>query len=403
MTIIDDLQKIQQQREQTQDGPGTTSHSDNAKRGISYEVEIVDPREEPDESSEVFWADPIGGQPWIETDTVTVVSAPPGRGKTSFSRYLGAMCSIGNLGGIYQGEPLPVLYVMAEEKAAKLTDPMTAIGANMDNVKAVRLIKTEADGRTKRVHLCLPKDLPRLEAVIEQTGAKLVVIDPLAAVLKGSNKDLNSSTDMRDLFDDLIGVAENHHVNIVVVAHAKKGATVTSERTSGSTQIQASARSEIQLEFHPDNSKGTGRTDLIIECTKINEYMQPTSLRGHMEEVATPAGRTTRKFIIDGYSDVSIDMATKALQNGTPSIDRELTEALIVMARGGGKATTADFDAVLPPDKNRNRARKLKRVASKSGGSSRTLWTIKPEYEQLGLSLLAQRNSETESTCPAPA
>ena len=85
----------------------------------------------------------------------------------------------------------------------------------------------------------------RIEQAIIQENAKLLVLDPIQAYI-GQSIDMNRANEMRPLLKNLMTIAQNHQVAIVLVGHMNKGkGSKSSYRNLGSIDIPAAARSVL--------------------------------------------------------------------------------------------------------------------------------------------------------------
>ena len=119
-----------------------------------------------------------------------------------------------------------------------------------------RLDRLEAD--VARIHVCQGierpdggidgvtlSDLDVLAAAIEQTGAVLVVIDPLQGFL-GATVDLHRANEVRPVLAGLARLAERRGVAVLIVRHLSKAKTDRAAyRGMGSIDITAAARSVL--------------------------------------------------------------------------------------------------------------------------------------------------------------
>lgn len=120
---------------------------------------------------------------------------------------------------------------------AKVADTITIIGAE----EASSLAFTTVDARGKeRIRM---DGFAVLDALIKVTGAKLVVIDPLTAVVPYG---LNDNGLMTAMMKGLKAVGNHHDCGVLLVAHTRKGsdrATSGAEITAGAAAITNLARS----------------------------------------------------------------------------------------------------------------------------------------------------------------
>jgi hypothetical protein len=93
----------------------------------------------------------------------------------------------------------------------------------------------------------LTLDDDRIDQALEQTGAKLLVLDPIQAFI-GRDGDMRSAVRMRKIMRRLSIMAENHNCAIVLIGHMNKGAgNKNLYRGLGSIDIAANARSVLMV------------------------------------------------------------------------------------------------------------------------------------------------------------
>jgi hypothetical protein len=134
--------------------------------------------------------------------------------------------------------PAGVVLVQAEDNLAEIVVPrLRAAGAAMDKIKLFdRSLFAQQP-------LVLPDDLPLIETAAGDIHAKLVVIDPLTAFLRGN---ANSDMSVRRTFGPLAAFAERCDLAVVVVRHLRKtGARNPLYSGMGSIGIIAAARAGL--------------------------------------------------------------------------------------------------------------------------------------------------------------
>ena len=185
------------------------------------------------EIEEIKWV----WHPYIPYGKLTIVQGDPGEGKTTFVLSLIALLTTGQplpeSGTAI--EPINVIYQTAEDGLADTIKPrLVAAGADCSKVMVI-------DESEKELTMCDE----RLEQAILQTGAKLVVLDPLQAYLGGS-VDMHRANEVRPIFKKLAALAENTGCAIILIGHMNKTQGVKSSyRGLGSIDFRAAARSVL--------------------------------------------------------------------------------------------------------------------------------------------------------------
>ena len=176
--------------------------------------------------------------PYIPFGKITVIQGDPGDGKTTVVLAIAA--------AVTTGAALPV--------SKKIMEPMSVIFQTAedglgDTVKP-RLVQSGADCRHVIVIDESEKELSlsdiRIEQAIDQTGAKLFILDPLQAYL-GADVDMYRANEIRPILKRISAIAEKTGCAIVVIGHLNKGGSKSQYRGLGSIDIQAAARSVLTV------------------------------------------------------------------------------------------------------------------------------------------------------------
>lgn len=89
------------------------------------------------------------------------------------------------------------------------------------------------------------KDVALLDAALVQTGAKLIIIDPIQSYL-GAEVDAYRSNETRPVMDGLITLAEKHNVAVLIVRHLSKSSGGRAiHRGLGSIDLTGAVRTEM--------------------------------------------------------------------------------------------------------------------------------------------------------------
>jgi hypothetical protein len=145
----------------------------------------------------------------IPYGSITLLGGRPGQGKSQLALALAAMMT--QVG-------VPVLLIGSEDGMADTVKPrLMAAGANTDLVHEFCVGQDGKEGIA-----ILPHDAPLLEHALKATGAKLVVIDPIAGHL-GEEINANSDQSVRSAMLPLAKVCQATGAAALVVMHPKKG------------------------------------------------------------------------------------------------------------------------------------------------------------------------------------
>lgn len=226
----------------------------------------------------------------IPLGKISVVDGDPGLGKTTLMLDVAARITSGR--ALPDGSradldgPAAVVIMTAEDGLADTIRPrLDAAGADVSRCSAFESVTDDGDDLPRPVEL--PRDTPFLEQVLAETGAALVVIDPLMAFLAG---DVNShrDQDVRHVLAGLAAVAERTGAAIVIIRHLNKASgTSAIYRGGGSIGIIGAARSGLLVANDPDDETGERR---IMAVSKGNLAARPPALAYRLE----PYGDTSR-------------------------------------------------------------------------------------------------------------
>ena len=185
-------------------------------------------------SKEVEWL----WYPYIPYGKITIVEGDPGEGKTTLVLKLAAALSRGlplPCDDDMEREPIHIIYQTAED--------------GIDDTIKPRLEKAGADCSMIRVIDETEKELSmtddRLEQAIVETGARMVILDPIQAYI-GAKVDMHRANEIRPVLKRLGMIAEKYNCAIVLIGHMNKAAgSKSTYRGLGSIDIQATARSVL--------------------------------------------------------------------------------------------------------------------------------------------------------------
>ena len=182
--------------------------------------------------------------PYIPLGKVTIIQGDPGEGKTTFVLAVIAALTQGEaLPGCSRAmEPMNVIYQTAEDGLADTIKPrLVAAGADCSRMKVIEEGSRE---------LTLVDE--RLEQAIRQTGARLIVLDPIQAYL-GSCVDMHRANEVRPVMKRLADMAERTDCAVVLVGHINKAQGMkASYRGLGSIDFLAAAARSIVFTLTPE-------------------------------------------------------------------------------------------------------------------------------------------------------
>ena len=177
--------------------------------------------------------------PYIPFGKLTVIQGDPGEGKSTFVLNLVSRLTNGQLmpDGYKLSGPGIAIYQCAED--------------GMEDTIKPRLI--QAGANCKRVAYIIDGDIAltledgRIDSAIQETGANMLIIDPIQAFIPPGTDMLNA-TKMRAVLRKLAATAEKHHCAVILIGHMNKGSgTKSLYRGLGSIDIAAIARSVLMI------------------------------------------------------------------------------------------------------------------------------------------------------------
>lgn len=195
------------------------------------EMRLISMDEIPAEEVQWLW------YPYIPYGKLTIIHGDPGEGKTTLILRLAALLS--------RGEPLPcddrpqepirIIYQTAEDGLGDTIKPRLLAGkADCSQIKVID--ESEAA-------LTLLDE--RVEQAIAETGARVMILDPVQAYV-GAGVDMNRANEVRTVLAQLGRIAEKYKCAMILVGHLNKAQGTKSQyRGLGSIDFQAAARSVL--------------------------------------------------------------------------------------------------------------------------------------------------------------
>jgi putative DNA primase/helicase len=207
----------------------------------------------------------------IARGSLTIISGDPGLGKSKVTMDLAARHSRGNPWPDDQpgGAPGSTIVLTAEDHPGYTIKPrLKAMGADQSRLYLLEAIR-EAGGERQ---LSLDTDLGELGQLVADTGADLVVIDPLSAYL--GRVDSWKDGDLRRVLGPVAKLAERSRVAIVAVMHLTKSQDRKAlMRLQGSVGFGAAARTVFGVV--PDQDLDGRR---VFAALKMNLGPRPAAL-----------------------------------------------------------------------------------------------------------------------------
>lgn len=152
---------------------------------------------------------------------MTVIDGDPGIGKTTIALDIAARVTTGNAmpNSATGGTPATVVYMTAEDSVEQTLVPrLIALGANLTRVHFVEAARDEEGGLSIPE---IPADLGLLDDALTQTGAVLVIIDPIYTFL-GAQVDSHKDHEVKRALAPLTALLEKHQCACLLLRHPTK-------------------------------------------------------------------------------------------------------------------------------------------------------------------------------------
>lgn len=183
--------------------------------------------------------------PYIPYGKITIIQGDPGEGKTTLALRLAALLSNGDKLPCdeQEREPVKVIYQTAEDGLEDTIKPrLLEAGADCTQIKVI--------DETDAILNMLDK---RIEEAIIETGARVIILDPIHAYV-GANINMNNANEVRAVMAQLGKMAEKYNCAVILVGHMNKGSgNKSTYRGLGSIDFQACARSVLIVGRIKDN------------------------------------------------------------------------------------------------------------------------------------------------------
>ena len=301
---------------------------------MNCELKLINMEDIKCENVEWLW------YPFVPYGKITIIQGDPGEGKTTLVLQMIAKLTKGE--SIINGETkesINVIYQTAEDGLSDTIKPRL-VAANADCSKVLVI----DDKETPLTMLDV-----RLEKAISETGARLVVLDPIQGFL-GADVDMHRANEIRPVMKHIAEIAEKYRCAIILVGHMNKNSNgKSSYRGLGSIDFQAAARSVLIV------GRVKGEPEVRVVC--------------HVKSSLAPEGKSIA-FRLDkeegfqwiGEYDVSVDDLLAADNRGQKV--REAKEFLKEILKSGSMTQ-----------------KEISEEAENHGIKNKTLWNAKSDLK----------------------
>lgn len=257
---------------------------------------------------------------WIPLGTFTKLDGDPGDGKGFLITQWCARLTNGDcfMGTARRQDPRNCIIINNEDDPECVTGPrLVAAGADPERVFVVQ---------TNESPFYLPRDIQKLEDLIDETGASFVVLDPFPSFIDPSVNTV-ADKDVRSLMVAVAGLAARKNCAIMGVFHMNKGSDQRAMyRSSGSVAFNGQARTAFMLLKHP-----TDENKRVVWNFKNNWG----KLLGHFD-FQFHEGQPAAQLKFSGKCDLTIDEVLKG-QHGTNRKDltKDITDWIKLVVENG--------------------------------------------------------------------
>ena len=194
----------------------------------------------------------------LPTGALGLIAGPEGTGKSTCAYWTVAQLTRGRLPGIHKGTPKAVLIAATEDSWARTIVPrLIAAGADLSKVWRVDVSTVLGTGG----YLTLPKDIGGLSAHARETGAALLLLDPIMSRLE-AGLDTHKDAETRRALEPIAALADSTGMSVLGLIHFNKGGSAdVLNNVMASKAFTAVARSVSTVIRDPNDD--TGRTRIF--------------------------------------------------------------------------------------------------------------------------------------------
>lgn len=263
--------------------------------------------------------------PFIPYGKITLVQGDPGEGKSTFMLNLAAILTTGRKlpDGTSIPHPIKVIYQCSEDDAADTIKPRL-LSAGADCSKVAYILDETGE---------LNLEDERIETAIRETGAGMLILDPLQSFLV-QDSDMRSAGRMRAVLSKLSLIAAKYNCAIVLIGHMNKSSNKNLYRGLGSIDIAAIARSVIMVARDADIPSRryafTIKSNLAPEGAAVGFTMEPHEGFKWIEHIEVNIETSAvHSYTVDNKKGTAADVLSEALKDG-PMYSKDIMELIEV-------------------------------------------------------------------------
>jgi hypothetical protein len=203
------------------------------------------------QAKEVDWL----WQPFLANGMLGMLSGDPGAGKTYIVLAIAGAVTTGHVPCTDEHrEPADVLYLSIENSPEHVVRPrFDSLGGNAGRFHILRGSVVGNGRKAERGSVRL-SDVQLLRLALQQTKARLVIVDPIQSYL-GADVDAHRSNETRPVMDGLSRLAEEFGCCILLVRHLTKAPTGKAiHRGLGSIDLTGAVRTELLAGCSPEDA-----------------------------------------------------------------------------------------------------------------------------------------------------
>jgi len=227
--------------------------------------------------------------------------------------------------------------IMSAEDDLKdtLVPRLAAAGADLERIRIAKMMRKD----DQRFMFSLADDLPKLERLIDQMSAGIVIIDPVTAYMGFRKIDSFRTTDVRSVLTPLKEMAERTRVACILITHFSKNTVASAiNRITDSLAFGAAVRHCYAC--IPEESR---KLFLKVKNNAVRSDEQQGLAYSFAEKRVAPRIRASRIIWDSDHIAMTANEALAALRkNGRPDDAREKAKDIIRMKLAGGREVAVD-------------------------------------------------------------
>lgn len=216
----------------------------------------------------------------VPIGTITILAGMAGIAKSTILAWFIARWTHGTVEGDLHGSPALVALINGEDDTSSVLVPrLMAAGADLNMVVSMSSVSVTDRENDWISSPNLADDLRSIRAQIIETGARILIIDPIISLMAG---DSDRKDDVRRNLDPLATMAAELGIAIICVAHFKKGSGRASDMLSGSHAFRDITRSLLLLAVDDETD------ERILTVEKSNYSAVKPSVAFNVDSVEIP-------------------------------------------------------------------------------------------------------------------